>query len=458
MDPNDDEQLYDVIDDIKIYTGTTRRSHELYMKSIDYLKSLIKDSKLFTDIEPSTLTAQGSMSNVSFDEREIFDMLSDPRDNILMIGCNYGEKFNPNYVIPEAAPRSGRGRKPKPKPKTQRKPQGSGKYFSSQITFLIRHPETSIIYKIKLFRNGVFQVPGIKDPSMSDLVMPICILRDYLAYNFDEDVQVLNFRAVMRNYKSKLIDSTVHIDLEELENCINRHKSYQKFLPALKKILKPLAPKFVDRALKFIGKTNPLNIAEITYNTDRCFSLILKFYRPTKSDMNKKTTVKLLKRGGKINFDGGNSELEILELYYWIQYIYTLHQKDIIVDVSKIKNEYNIDDYNKYCAGKSFDHLYGAYEDTPDYMHDTEYEKYFDDTAFYHLYDDPEKVEEECKNKKYKIRLCECKTKDKCNHNSNQDSLMKLFDQQYIKDQYDEQIELSSDSEAMDALVESALK
>lgn len=367
---NDDEQLYDVINGIKIYTGTTVRSNALYTKNIEYLKGLLGDSKLFTDIEPSTLTAQGSMSNVSFDEREIFDMLSDPKDNILMIGCNYGEKFNPTYVIPEVAPRSGRGRKPKPKPKTQRKPQGSGKYFSSQITFLIKHPESSIIYKIKLFRNGVFQVPGIKDPSMSDLVKPICILRDYLAYNFDEDVQVLNFRAVMRNYKSKLIDSTVHIDLEELEKCINRHKSFQRFLPMLKKILKPIDPKFMDKTLKYIGKTNPLNIAEITYNTDRCFSLILKFYRPTSSDMTKKTTVKLLKRGGKINFDGGNSELEILELYYWIQYIYTIHQKDIIVDVSKIKNEYNVDDYNMYCAGKSFNHLFGACEDTKDSQDD----------------------------------------------------------------------------------------
>jgi hypothetical protein len=205
---------------------------------------------------------------------------------------------------------------------------------------------------------------------MSDLVMPICILRDYLSYNFDEDVQVLNFRAVMRNYKSKLIDSTVHIDLEELENCINKHKAYQKFLPIIKKILKPLNTKYINKALKFIGKTNPLNIAEITYNTDRCFSLILKFYRPTKSDANKKTTVKLLKRGGKINFDGGNSELEILELYYWIQYIYTLHQKDIIVDVSKIKNEYNLDDYNKYLAGRSYNHLFGSCEDTKDSSED----------------------------------------------------------------------------------------
>ena len=36
----------------------------------------------------------------------------------------------------------------------------------------------------------------------------------------------------------------------------------------------------------------------------------------------KKTTVKLLKKG-KINFDGANSEYEVQELYYWLEYIYT---------------------------------------------------------------------------------------------------------------------------------------
>jgi hypothetical protein len=62
-------------------------------------------------------------------------------------------------------------------------------------------------------------------------------------------------------------------------------------------------------------------------------------------DRDKKTTVKLLKKG-KINFDGGNSEFEIEELYYWLQLIY-INNPSIIVDVEKIKNEYNKEEIEK---------------------------------------------------------------------------------------------------------------
>jgi hypothetical protein len=332
---------YESNGNIKIYKGTTVETRKGYEKNVEYLKSLVpKEERLFTELQPSTLTAQGCMSNISFDESDVIHMLSVPTGAILLVGCNFGEKYNPEYKKPEAVRRSGRGRKPKAKTKNKRRTQGTGKYFSSQITFLIRHPETSVEYKIKLFRNGVFQVPGVKDPSMSDLIQPINILRDYLAYNFDEDVQVLNFMAVMRNYKAKLIDEKWHVDLEELEKCINKEKSFLRFLPYLNLMLAPLIPELRTKCMQFIGKTNPMNIAEITYNTDRCFCLILKFYRPMPNDSQKKTTVKLLKKG-KINFDGGNSEYEVKELYYWLEYIYYTYRKFILVDIASIKNEYD---------------------------------------------------------------------------------------------------------------------
>ncbi len=337
---------YEIIDGIKIYKGTTQETRKQYENNINYLKSLVPyENRLFTALQPSTLTAQGRMSNISFDESEIIHMLSEPTGSILMIGCNYGEKINVNYKIPKQVKRSGRGRKPKPKPKTKRRSQGSGKYFSSQITFLNKHPDTDVEYKIKLFRNGVFQVPGVKDPSMSDLIAPINVLRDYLEDNFGEDVQVLNFMAVMRNYKARLHDEKWHVDLEKLEMCINKEKSYSEFLPYINYALAPMSENRRIKCKKFIGKTNPMNIAEISYNTDRCFCLILKFYRPMPSDRDKKTTVKLLKKG-KINFDGGNSELEIKELYYWLEYIYNKYRDDILVDIALIKNEYDENEIN----------------------------------------------------------------------------------------------------------------
>jgi len=334
---------YKVIKDIKIYTGTTVESRERYVRNIKYFKALNKDSEqIFQKPHPSTLTAQGQMSNISFDEKEIIDILTDPTGHMLLIGCNYGEKYNPTYVLPKVEKKSGRGRKPKPKIKTKRRSQGNGKYFSSQITFVIEHPQTKAIYKIKLFRNGVFQVPGVKDPSMSDLVEPICILREYLAYNFNEDVQVINFMSVMRNYKAKLLDESLRVDLVYLEDIINFYKNYKLFEPFLKHQISPLREHSRKKAMKFIGKSNLLNIAETNYNTDKCFCLNLKLRRPIPNDIDKKTTVKLLKKG-KINFDGGNSEYEMLELYNWLRWVYSIYQKQILIDVSKIQNEYHLD-------------------------------------------------------------------------------------------------------------------
>jgi hypothetical protein len=341
---NETRTEFSVIQGITIYTGATKEMREQHANTAKYLDALVPpEEQMFTPLKPSTLTAQGLMTNINFIESEIIDMLLPPTGPIMLIGCNYGEYINPNYKPKVVVKTSGRGRKPKPKAPSKRKTQGTGKYFSSQITFFIQHPSSSTLYKIKLFRNGVFQVPGIKEPSMEDLIEPIVILRDYLAKNFAEDVQIVNFMGVMRNYKARLIDLKLRVDLESLETYINSLKSHHNMAPFIHYSLKGLPDASKKRALKYIGKYNIMSIAEVVYNTDRCFSLIVKFYRPIPGDTTKKTTVKLLKKG-KINFDGANSEAEVLELYYWLRYIYYTLSKDVLIDVSEIHNHYNPDD------------------------------------------------------------------------------------------------------------------
>ena len=53
----------------------------------------------------------------------------------------------------------------------------------------------------------------------------------------------------------------------------------------------------------------------------------------------------MLKKG-KINFDGGNSEYEVKELYYWLEYIYTKYKDQILIDITKIQNEYHKEFYD----------------------------------------------------------------------------------------------------------------
>lgn len=335
------DQLYVIKDGIKIFDGINQDVKTTYERKISAMSSWVKE-KLLTPLQPSTLTAQGIMSGVHFDERNLIEILPNPTGAILMIGCNYGELFNPEYKPVVKTKVSGRGRKPKPKKESKRKTQGNGKYFSSQITFLIRHPELNTDYKIKLFRNGVFQVPGVHNPTMLDLVLPVKILREYLTGVFTTEIQIMNFTAVMRNYKSKLLDDNLHVCLERLEEIIVKEKSPANYKHTIDYMSSPLLDRHRDAVRAMMKFYNPLNIAEMTYNTDRCSSLIIKFYRPSIADNGKKTTVKLLKKG-KINFDGGNSQQEVDELYHWLEYIYTKYAAEILFDIHTITNSYASD-------------------------------------------------------------------------------------------------------------------
>ena len=107
-------------------------------------------------------------------------------------------------------------------------------------------------------------------------------------------------------------------------------------------MMRSIDNKHSKKISSLISNFNIMNIAETTYNTDRCFSYIIKFYRPSILHSKKKATINLLKKG-KINFEGSNSQEEAEELYYWIQYIYNKHSDRILHDITKITNVYNSD-------------------------------------------------------------------------------------------------------------------
>ena len=334
---------YDTIDDIKIYTGTTNYSKKKLDNNIKKYKNLtLSPQKIFTPLLPSTLTAKGTFSGINFTEEDIIDMLTPPVGGyILKICCNYGVIINPSpdYIPPPVKERiSNRGRKPKLKTKSKRKLQGSGKYFSSQITFEIYNPHSKKIYKIKLFRNGGFQVPGVNKPEMTDLIMPIKILRDYLQTEFmDDTIDILYFISVMRNYICRLTNVNMLIRLNELESLFKMHKDIDDNNPVYDLIDElPECLNFMckDEVKEYIGKKNNIiGIAEIQNNCERYFGLILKFYRPVSWKLSKRTTIKIL-RSGKINIDGGNSVEEAYELYHWLENIFLEYQSAIIFDKS----------------------------------------------------------------------------------------------------------------------------
>lgn len=357
-------ELFIEKDGIKIYQNLTQEQLNNYDSNIwKYRQRETKESDIFTPLKPSTLTAEGILSNISFHEQKLIKILPIPEGNILQIGCNFGELINKNYKKPEQKKKSNRGRKPKPKNNNKkRKVQGSGKFFSSQITFEIKHSSNDQQYKIKLFRTGKLQAPGIKTANMLDLLDPIKTLVQYLQAVFPKQIKLTSLKAVMRNYTCSLRNKNWFVKRNEFENLLRQLKNvnYQK-----EQFIKKIEPTFGNLS-SYISQFitfNEMNIAEILNNCERYPSLQIKFRRPIPGSVFKKVTIKVL-RSGKINFDGGNSEKEIEELYYWLQNCIYQHRHLIIYDV---KN----DDYvQSDCSDTSvYD---GEYSEDDMWWHDEE--------------------------------------------------------------------------------------
>lgn len=234
---------------------------------------------------------------------------------------------------------STRGRKPKEKKKNKRKIQGSGLYFSSQISFDIYNYHNKKISKIKLFRNGNLQVPGISQPNMTDLLDSVVLLKNYLNYIKEpaesQNVEIPYVIAVMRNYTCRLANLNITIILNKLEDILYFEKNLQlnkvpceKYTEYLRSINASTESRY--EIYKYFNVAFD-SISEISLNNERYPGLLLKFNRPIPGKDNKKLTVKILS-SGKVNFDGSSSGLEVVEIYYYLQYIFAKYWSEITFD------------------------------------------------------------------------------------------------------------------------------
>ena len=327
-----DKQCFIINDEIKIYDGTTIRLRNEYNKKITYLKSLLNNNLLTNELKTSTLTVKGKMTNILFDEKILIKTLSIPTGYINKIKSKFGVLVNPEYKEKETDKPSNRGRKPDKKKEK--------KFFNTQITFEISKDPNNI-FIIKLFRNGVFQVSGIKFKDMNDLIPIANILKDYLILNFKNDIKITEFKAVMRNYKCKLVDNNLLISLKNLENILKQEKNNSNYNNIINVLVNDNIQKNThDKINEYIRGYNLMNIAEITYISGK--SLNIKMYRPKPEHIEKKITIKIYIKG-KINFDGFNSQIEAEETYYWINYILNKYKDEILIDKNTIKNEQDDD-------------------------------------------------------------------------------------------------------------------
>lgn len=233
---------------------------------------------------------------------------------------------------------------------TRKRSAGCGKYFSSQITFEIYSHLKKKIYKIKIFRNGRFQAPGIKDPSMHDIIEPLYCLVQFIHQQFGTDIYASYIISVMRNYLTHIIHTPTispfkdyngkpktfdcHLFINKIYDILRIEKLTPYIVPAdalnIYYSLYPYIGDLTNRVFYYCNFTT-IKIAGISNNIEKSGGIYLKFERSTPEKPNKKITMKIYPTG-KINFDGCNSELEMQELYAWINYIFRRHKSSIIFD------------------------------------------------------------------------------------------------------------------------------
>lgn len=324
------------------------------------IKKLIKsfDAMLYfkvTDKETVSELYSAIDIVVDKDDTSLCNKYMDMLTEIITKFTNYARAckcWKKNQYTTIFAPSKKRTRKEKAGKKSKRKRQGTGIYFSSQITFEIYNHINKKKSKLKLFRNGNFQVPGVKSPNMDDLIGPLYTLRDYWnATNPDNQTGISYILSNMRNYKCRLANENLTILLNRLEDSLHNEKELPLFpedpIAKLNELQSHgISDKMCEAIFQYVNYSL-FTISEINNNSERNPGLLVKFNRPIPNKSNKKITIKILS-SGKINFDGGNSELEVFELLHWLKYIFIKYWDEIIYDPSKHSYEVNSEDTEQY--------------------------------------------------------------------------------------------------------------
>lgn len=210
----------------------------------------------FKALKHSTSSIKFTLSNVKFQEEELIKkvtplMLKDAstkKARVLKLGCNFGEVKTDEFVEPATARPSNRGRKRQLQLKNKRKTQGTGKYFNSQMTFYVKSDLSkfeafhdplkkqglelykldkkqknsegewkilSYIYKVKVFRNGKAQIPGLRTEFEKEAKQVLKPILNFFSKFFDIKVKATGFNKFIQNYKSCIVED-VQYEMDKL--------------------------------------------------------------------------------------------------------------------------------------------------------------------------------------------------------------------------------------------------
>jgi hypothetical protein len=270
--------------------------------------------------------------------------------DILCIGCNYGEFMSTEYIkMTTPIKKSNRGRKKKMKKRSTRKKIGNGKYFNSQITITVKDPEKldtidkyvleenvvdteiftklkSCMYHIKIYTNGKFQVPFVRDEDINTVlptvIKTIDIVSKYENVKIDDSMtcSVEYIKSIMKNYRFNVVEDKTLIDIKKLRKVISLFKSYYESNKSLSFNSTEMSDNNIyidkqdtDNLINYFDNNwdvlSKNKITLIKYNNDNYTGFVVKFLTPIDNKSDKETTAAIFD-SNKINLYGCNNREE----------------------------------------------------------------------------------------------------------------------------------------------------
>lgn len=331
----------------------------------------------------TTTTLSGILTGLVLDEHDIG--MFEPTENVIMIESNFGSAIHHSVkpFVEKLSSVAKRGRKKKTVAK-ERKKQGTGKCFNSQVTFVVagKDPDPNTVsqrteLKFKIFRCNKLQLPGAKPSSLDDIFDAtnhvLALLNKSLVKPGQPPIEITSLVASMKNYKFYLKlerDNIINLMLLKKILLIERLKDLSGGGNAISKIMsincscnekkclhcfnKALVtdPEIID-----IVNINDMNspphpkISDVGYTTEDT-KLSLRFHTPSEDNPTKDVLVNIFPGstistdyspgmpmgvfGAKINVLGALVESVTTDIYNYLLYIFETHYDDIVINTRRL--------------------------------------------------------------------------------------------------------------------------
>jgi hypothetical protein len=246
-----------------------------------------------------------------------------------------------------------------------RKPTGTGDHLNSSISIMIvsaaenlsyddedvlaELSESPKIYKIKLFRQGSCQIPGIVSKDQSDIIDALDYLKDYLNNVMGrKNIYYTGLRTTMENYTCTLIAKGIKYQLQNVKDLFSQYQEDPAHIVSARWLLELIDKpdsEYVNSVLSYLPM-NPMYITDVQYNTLNESAPKIKCLRlrevPFGNNSSSapgiyKITRANISNQGTITIMSANNFNEAEQIAHWVMRFIFLNKSNVWVSESIIK-------------------------------------------------------------------------------------------------------------------------